>query len=324
MSALMNPKSILAFLINWQRVRQLGRLTLLNRLALTLLVLVPLIAFGWPVVQTSSKGYNRVLSSARNQLEDLRPATIDESENLDDAESTDAASSDAKPSRLKRSALFLQERLNSFLTDVFPKPVGTPALPNAWAMAFFAALFILLGDTFLQLFCPQVVLQHSSTEYVSEQTSGYANAPARSTLETNLARLKQETETDGKILAEEELQWQQAFSNLETKLVEAQSDVQNRLDSAAPEQVSALRDEYSHLQTRLRGLRDESNQGIVSIIPRRLSIVELGSRSFYAQQSSRNSFAILLSMSAYLIAVCLILKILQEQAVNVAESAGWL
>lgn len=324
MAAAVRKATILQFVLNWQRVRQLAKLSILNRLTLTMLIIVPLITAFWPTLQTTSQGYNRALSATRQRLEIRTPAEFQESQQL---EEPIAGVGGWIKSFWSQSPL-VETRLEAYAIEKLPQPVPRPSLPRTWAMAFFAALSILFADTVFQLFCPLIVRRQSAENYANAQVALFAAAPSSVSLEQNIERLIQ-LQGEPQQLAQNEREWQQQLKEDTQQLERMLSAVEADIAKAASEPASTpdmaeLRQRHEHLQSRYRML-SENNQGRrTDEMRRQFGIIELGNLDHYNQLSLRSRFAILITMAGYLTGGCVILKILQEQAFKVATAAGWL
>ncbi len=159
--------------------------------------------------------------------------------------------------------------------------IGTPILPRPWAMAFTAALLILLGDTVFQIWCPTPVKQNSLDEYIDERCQQFATHPSRTTLDS------------------------------------ARHDV-------AQDPASSLIEWETSLTEQLKSQTEPSNDFLHSELQQvRTSIVEKASRMSYLRYAGQYRLATWSCFAIYTLATCIVLKILQEQTLNVIRSAGW-
>lgn len=323
MSTIARIRAILRFILNWQRVRQLGQLSLLNRLAFALLVLVPLFTYCINAMQSTTGRYNNALSATREKI-GLPANYALESVDLEPESAVEPEQERRLWALLWESNVqILESRVDSVLVGVFPKPLDNPELPRTWALAFFAALSILIGDTLLQLFCPSEVRQQSIDAYVNEQKRSFATSPSCLALETNLTRLRREDSKTGE-LAEEESRWQEQHDRELQRLEAELKTLREKIEISPPATIGELREQHEFLNAQIRELRDSDSRNNTSVFRRRMSIVERGSRLIYEDLAGKRMLAVFCSMTAYLGAGCCIAKILQEQSVRVAQTAGWL
>ncbi len=160
--------------------------------------------------------------------------------------------------------------------------IGIPLLPRPWAMAFTAALLILLADTIFQVWCPHIVKSARLDDFVDSRCQQFATHPSRDALIE--ARRTAEDQPD----TEELLQLEQSF----TKGL-------NNTDGANGDFVLG-----------------ELNQV-------RMNLIQVASRADYLRHAIRSRPAAWLCFIIYTIAACIVLRILQEQTLNVLRSAGW-
>lgn len=328
----------LMHLLNWQLVRLLSSLSLLNRLAFSMLLIVPLLAALWTPMRNATQQYNDVVSQARKDIgipppedELLEEVPEDELVPIQSEDATAAANDtevDSAPSQDsvaggspvpsseetaelptdppvvvdavdqeaidESSTLFiLPPRVRAVLQTWFPRVVGKPELPRPWALAFFAALLILMGDTIVQIICPKVVRDFGREEYVRTETDSFSKAPSLLVLSRATSYLS-ELKTHPDLIQQE---------------INATSGTTGSTDheqSTAPS---------PHAKTPTQAEFDD--------LARRIAIVEAASRARYIALAETRRLGALMSMLCYLISGCVIIKILQEQAVNVARASGW-
>lgn len=335
--------------LDWQLVRHLSRLSILNRLAFTMLVMVPLIAAAlWVPMQKTADGYNGLVTNAREKIgietgQDQDEEVGDdpagnegESSNLDAEAAAGGDESDASSIRTALEDIgagigarpLWQALLPSVFQDLmlrfFPQAVDKPVLPNAWALAFFAALFILFGDTLVQLFCPTIVREFGREEYVCLQKNTFANAPSRITLQRAIDRLREVDNAHA--MATDEIAWQtsnegarNAISQELTRLLSSVLETrEGTLDSNLPNGKQEL------LLQRLQVLQQEASPENTQLNLRRIGLIEHASRQEYLELAHHRKLWAFLSFAAYLVAGSIIVKILYDQSFHVIRAAGWI
>lgn len=307
----------------------LSRLSLLSRFCFALLVVVPIITSFFRVTSTSVDHYNNALSSVRQNI-GLDPLDAQSAEavpvgNLDsvqppEEELTTSGSQGfvAGGNRIPVVGV----RVEGFIVDFFPRPVASLRLPRVWALAFFAALSILVGDTVVQLFCPREVLKKDAIDFVADRTLAFSRAPSMLQLDSCFHRLQQEEGQAANLVALEE-EWrlgqEQDALRLEQQIatLPAPQDAGNSQNDAYLQHLFAL-------QEKLSAIHNQEYEATSGVFRRRVSIVELGSELLYQDLACRYGLAIMVSMVAYITGAVLVTKILQEQAWHVARAAGWL
>ena len=298
-------------LLNWQLVRLLSSLSLLNRLAFSMLIVVPLLAAFWSPMRNATGAYNDAVTQARKDIglntetaelppldspfeAEASPSTDESTDPRDTTEESQLPAAEAATSEDAdgpETRFLLPPRLRSLLVTWFPRVVGKPELPRPWALAFFAALFILMGDTIVQIFCPKIVREFSREEYVKSETAAFAAAPSIITLERAMELLAGQSD-------QADLLSMERNSQAGRKPVKVE-------DSAAPQTTPA------QYQTEFDDLS------------RRIAIIEAASRIRYLALGKTRRVGALLSLLCYSGSGCVIVKILQEQAWNVARASGW-
>ncbi len=273
-------------LLDWQRVRRLSQLTLLNRIVFSMLVVIPLVVAVWPNYQLTVDRYHRTVDLARGRLSVgplesklLGPAT--EVDLTPESEENAPAHDDSVGERAPIADIggwirawgvnvpLLETRVEAAVIERAKSSRQARTIPRTWALAFIAALCILTGDTILQIFCPAIIRRESLDEFVERRLQVYATSPSSLLLEQAV----QET------------------------LAGADQDDSN----------STERDKHS----------DASDQ-------QQLGIVHLASRETYQELSRRGRLAILGCYVCYTAGALILIKILQEQTLNVLAAAGWI
>ncbi len=160
--------------------------------------------------------------------------------------------------------------------------IGTPLIPRPWAMAFSAALLILLADTIFQIWCPALIRQASLDEYVDNQSRQFASHPSRDTL------------------------------------------VNARRVVAGQSSTSELTELEKSMTMELKTKDGTSNEFLLGELQQvRTNLVDIASRMSYMRYACRFRPMAWLCFLLYSLAACIVLKILQEQTLNVVRSAGW-
>ncbi|GAB5403518.1 MAG: hypothetical protein Aurels2KO_17490 [Aureliella sp.] len=284
-------------LLDWQRVRRLSQLTLLNRIVLTMLVVVPLVVAVWPNYQMTVDRYHKTVDLARGRLtvgpteskllgDSIGPTGSADQERAepvtDEGTPIDTAAEAIQPSGQRApiadvggwirawgvNVPLLETRVEAAVIERAATSRQARTIPRTWALAFIAALCILAGDTIQQIFCPAIIRRESLDEFVERRLQVYATSPSSLLLE---------------------------------------QAVQETL--AGADQDDGDTDSDSHTTA--------SDQ-------QQLGIVHLASRETYQELSRRGRPAILGCYLCYSAGASILIKILQEQTLNVLAAAGWI
>lgn len=171
---------------DWQTVALISRLTILNRVAFTMLFFVPLLSgFLKPVRQSVDKA-NAAIDTVQDKTQNVRDiarggrALAEVTAELR-GKLVDVASDGDDPIEVQ----FVAAQQSQALDNWFEWNINKPFLPRPWALAFIAALLILGADTVFQIWCPQRVKREPIEDYVTRQCSEYANQPSRHMLEVS-------------------------------------------------------------------------------------------------------------------------------------------
>lgn len=175
--AMFDLSRFLANLLNWQKVRSVGELYILNRASLAALVIVPIVAGAWPLVRGTVNIYNRRL--------DLIEASISR---------VVEQKQHGIPFVLPSYAVFVDHELAVLRQQLGPLAVLSPDLSISWVLLFFGALTVSLGHFFYQVGCPKSIAKHTRDAFVAEAGRRYREStPAqRPDLETRAIQILQD------------------------------------------------------------------------------------------------------------------------------------
>ena len=169
-------------LMDWQTVAHISRLTILNRVAFSMLFFVPLLSGFLRPVRVSVDKANAAIAQVESKTENARDIAegaqalaevttgfrekfIPLKDEGDEEQPLVRFASAETPVRVASNTA---RRLDGW----FEWNINTPFLPRPWALAFVAALLILAADTVFQIWCPQYVKQGGLEDYVSRQCEG--------------------------------------------------------------------------------------------------------------------------------------------------------
>ncbi|MEM7474808.1 MAG: hypothetical protein AAF483_07435 [Planctomycetota bacterium] len=294
-------------LTNWQLVRHLSQLSLLNRIAFTMLFMVPLICGLMRPVQNSATRYNDVLEGTRERMVqiELMPESVQQIVALV-KDQLNLGPQPNQPTYVNLDEVQVQslDPVRAFLVKRFPWAVDVPRLPRPWGFAFLAALLILIGDTIVQSRCPQIVRKNGIEEHVQAQGERFNKSPSVALLREARKRLAGVCKSDTDSEADKK------SKSPDTALFDAT-------------ELSELLAEEKEIDEKVRGKEEPSQFELESLQLVRTSIIEAASRMDYADQVKTRPVAAFISLISYCTAGILVIRILYEQTFNVLTSSGW-
>ncbi len=331
-------------LLEWRYVRGLGQLQILNRVSVSLLIVVPILAAVWPAVLAAVNRYNQAVYRARDALDlaaDKLGQDIATYESVagiaGENPRTNAARSEIES--LKNNADSLKKHVAEYLKEFEPKAIHTTSLPTTWAIAFFASLSILFGRTVFQLFCPETVREWSLSQHVERQKDEFARAPSNSAIELALQILAHNRTSkhvrdlvDGEELHRSDLA--QKMHQLDSDLWMLESDITQARAPVEAATNDLQRDLHREkLHELVEQQRSKQEQRLVlqqsdrgdhgPEFRRRMAIIEEGARYRYRIDSQWLPSLVALCMTLYIAGVGLILRIIWIQSKEVGSAAGW-
>lgn len=162
----------------WPFPRSLGQLSILNRISLLALILVPVIAGAWPAVRAVVNGYNHAISESRLML-DESAGKLNAALDADAARLAALGAADAslvlqeQAARLQTQAARLDEQFGSIAVE-------RHHLPYTLALAFFAAAAITIAQLIYQSRVPDEIKKHDADGYIDLMHKRYPEgAPDR-------------------------------------------------------------------------------------------------------------------------------------------------
>lgn len=147
---------------DWMKVRSLGRLQILTRVSYVALVLVPLLAGGWPAVRAVVNWVNDDVRAAAREFD----AVADRIENL----RADLPPALTEPDDVVQKMVTQIRRVEDQLGG---RSLEERDLPLGWVLAFFAALFVALGHLLYQLAADEKVRERSREAFVAARNDEF-------------------------------------------------------------------------------------------------------------------------------------------------------
>jgi len=296
-------------MVDWRVVRGISRLHILNRTSILLIVVVPILASLWPVVQHSLAWYDGSLATIESRLNSV----------VASVRSLPAEGAISVAAR--RDLLELRKRLSMLRLR------SEARFPSSLASLFFASLCVLFGQAAFQLGCPDTVKDVRIDEFTRDRKREYAEAPSSTAVDNairhlsdlgkhdNLVREHLEAEARAREEAAELLQ-RVADAELNFEHLEQQKAGEGRLRDAA-EDARLRRDEYRRFLERDRGDRGPDFR-------RRMALVERSARLQYLNEAQGARVAMLICILLYLGGLSLLGAVLVHQSATIARVAGWL
>jgi len=151
-----------------------------------MLAVVPLLAAVWPAVRAVTNQYNGAVKEAKNDLEHAAERLESTLDRIDRA----VASEEAITKEIQQQAQRIKRNADKLTSDFGERTINSPLLPISWAVAFFAAFFVVLGRTIFQTRCPEAVQQQNLDQFVDAAASQYIAAPSIERLADALSDLE--------------------------------------------------------------------------------------------------------------------------------------
>jgi hypothetical protein len=318
--------------LDWRLVRGLGQLHILNRTSLFLVIIVPILAAVWPVVQHTLAWYDGTLTNIQAKLEQISESLEgDQEKRLALAGSKTPNYSPVTTTTAVRDEI---QQLTKHIGDLRLR--SSSHLPTSWALLFFASLAVLAGRTIFQLGCPDTIREFQLDDYVRERKREYSEAPSVSAVTQAMYHLEQLSIAEDLIAEERKVEQESDFEML---------DLQQRIKRANEEyqqlktQMTTIIDEGDQdLSFKLRNLADEAREWRNDLrrlvesdrgdrgpdFRRRMSLIDLSAAQLYLHEARRARFAMLLCGVCYVIAIVLIGDVFEQQARAVAMAVDWL
>ena len=157
-----------------------------------MLAIVPLLAATWPFVRAVTNHYHLVLAEASVGLEHAAVRLHTELDKVDRRVKSERELTD----EIRQQVARITRTANEFTSTSPTRTIDSPLLPASWAVAFFAAFFVVLGRTVFQTCCPDAVQKNNEDQYVDAAASQYLAAPSVESLADSICELEVGTEVD--------------------------------------------------------------------------------------------------------------------------------
>lgn len=172
------------FWAGWKTVRVLGELQILTRASYFTLLFVPILAGVWPAVRAGINRYNEAVVDATHALDlasEKLAGQLRDSQIASDASEQNSLTNTRSRSHLRQASdelmLDLQHHVDMLRSSLVHQTINRKSLPLTWALAFFAALFAVIGHLLYQVFCPEEIRQASFEAFALQRKRDYASHP---------------------------------------------------------------------------------------------------------------------------------------------------
>ena len=205
--------------VNWRVVRAFGALTALTRASYAMLVVVPLMAGVWPMVQSGIEETRRALvrhgdeisiraervSGQLGTLETQLATTVPIFSEALNKTSTDSEPSTSQGERrladLVKAGPKLADETRKLSNQIHGLAASLPkAMPSAWGFAFFAALAVALGQFFYQTSAPEIIRRYTLEEYQESKANPVGRAPTTDEIHRAASLIRAAAEVPGTFL----------------------------------------------------------------------------------------------------------------------------
>lgn len=308
-------------LLDWQRVRRLSQLTLLNRIVLSMLVVIPLVVAIWPNYQLTVERYHSAVDLARGKLNVRMPSStpVDE-ETTPDPDSENAGEESAKANEPQPENDDQEEESQFSAGEQL-------AEPNQNELPLEQTTRVPIADAggWIRAWGTNIPILETRVEAAVVERSPSSKRPTTIPRTWALAFIAALFILTGDTI-------QQIFCPLIIRRESLDEFVERRLQVYATSPSSILLQQAIQ-EMALPANSDASPQeadstdesaGVNGPDGQQLGIVHLASSASYQELSRRAPLAILCCYFTYTTGALILAKILQEQTLNVLAAAGWL
>ncbi|MCC5787586.1 MAG: hypothetical protein JJU33_12905 [Phycisphaerales bacterium] len=290
----------------WAGVRSKGELSILSRISVVAIILVPPIASVWPAIRAGVIGYNRAVDNAAELLlssaESLDAAVYRLSE-LDDLDESALLRAEAEVNAVIENVIDWKHQFKSMAID-------HQYLPVTLAFAFFAAFCVTLAQFMYQTWVPQMIRRYDEEDFVRSKHQEFTDDEHEVVRRDMLSEACEALEAAAR---------QDRFSNANLVLRHGQLvwiPPRNQLDWFEDGDLK-------------RFMEAEKSDGAPSIPvwyvrgkERARIAIEEGARARYWCESRKHIFRARICTWLYRVGVWLVLGVLVFQAWNILKAAG--
>ncbi len=303
--------------VPWTSVRAISEFSILSRISVLALILVPPIASAWPAIRAGIVGYNE-------SVEDASRRFVDASESL-----RDAAAGLEGHERVGELVSGVERSIGAWSDRFGRMTIDSQDLPLSLAITFFAAALVTGGRFIYQMRAPDRIKQHSEEDFVEWMHTRYDDeAPDRDDglrraceslraiakqLPERHANFVQHHEETIWIPPKEHIEW---FTDLELPPPEPDSEDSETQDLDSGEASERTQPEKSKTPRYPEGYLPAPERARIAI--------EEGATAEYLLRSRENPISALMCFIMYASAMVLLIWILAIQGLSVLRASGFI
>ena len=319
-----------ANILNWRFVRGLGELQILTKASYIALILVPMLTATWPAVRIVVNQHNKAVHEATVAMKTLTEkfesaiikAAPEESQNRSNNTKEKVFEDTLKRDMQTKAHEFLSI-VNNYANDYAQRALESPRFPWTLAAAFFAALSVVIGHLFYQIFAPDQVKSMTWDEFIMLKKDDYSKHPSESTL------LNAKSFLQSKIGKRVESSERHEFDNMTRNLINSREDIEAEIMSMSSKQQKSLLSWIESgnssappdHQNRIRNILINKAGVIGHEDVDKMSIIETGAKAEYIFHASRKPLMIILTAGLYIFGLVIIISIIKIQVISVSDAA---
>lgn len=300
--------------VTWTLVRSIGELSILTRLSILAIILVPPIASAWPAVRAGVVGYNSEVTDLSERFE-RAASSLRETGVLEDTESGGLG---GMVGEIEGSLREWHDRFGRMSID-------GQNLPASLALAFFAAAFVTLAQLIYQIRAPNLIRKQDEDGFVDWMHSRYAegakdrNDGLRRACDSLAAAAREHPMRNANLVMhhgemvwippKERIDW---FEDIEAMPEEGGPTEDGSGEPPEPDATKPPRDQ-----------RGKYPEGYLPAAERARIAIEEGAKAEYWMESRRHRKSAWVCAVFYGLGVVLLLGILIVQGRSVWRSAGF-
>lgn len=296
-------RGLLMRLFTWQKVRSVGGLQILTKASYVMLALVPILAGVWQGVKVWAGQSRQEVSQAVRDLDHA-------------AEHRRATASEPVARELEQVRA-VTHRLQAMID----RGEFDHRLPSAWALGFFAALFVVAGHFVYQVRCPELVAAKTPDKFAEEQLAGFS-----STADDRNDRLTRATNALRELAEVDPTRRHRNLVRRHGRVVWIPSELRffDAPPEAPPEPPKAETAETKPASEGDAPARPAPRPALVAGGPELMRVaIEEGARAEYELNALRDRPSAVVAFLLYAAAGALIAWLVLSQSWGVARAAGW-
>jgi len=310
-----------------------------------MLLFVPLLAGLWPGVRLMVNQYNKaaekstsILTEASERFESLERNLENKIAQLSKLDSTSdtmfvQANNEAAQTltSFEAAVTSFRQTVDKFHNDYTPRTIEQTNLPWTWAIAFFAALLVVVAQTWYQLRAPEIVREQSLERFVLDRKDDFSEHPTEVALERaeEYARprdsksLKLQADYIKGILRDLAFADEPGRQRIVADLDRPRIKLMIQLNSGFAMRKE-IGDKSHEVDSLLKKAELDIKEGRNSaVIQREMTLIERGAIIEYMVFARKNPISIIMTLILYLSSIVLISSIVWVQSRAIVNLAGW-